>query len=250
MANPQRENGYTAIANELLEVFIFTKFSDYQRRVILAIWRKTYGFNKKEDWIANSQFVSLTGMNKGNVSRALNELVTGKVVIRRDNKVSVNKDWEEWRVIRRDNKSYPTGYQKLSPQQPQKQKAKNNILAKAKNMKTYNEEMGFEENTQYDEDGPISVPKKKSKGDPKRISAENLLKFYNAKYKLLVGDDIPYYPKSAYLKQVYPVLEKYPEDKLEKLMVDYLKAKDEYIKQSNWAIWTFLSWKVLNRLNK
>ena len=113
MASPQKENGFTPIAHELLEAFILAKFTEYQRKIVLFIWRKTYGWNKKEDDISNSQFVIGTGINKGNVSRTIKELKNAKVVISRDNKLKVNKNYEEWKVISRDNKSYLTGKQKV-----------------------------------------------------------------------------------------------------------------------------------------
>ena len=49
MASPQIEDGYTKIANELLEAISKVNLSSYEFRVIMAIIRKTYGFNKKSD---------------------------------------------------------------------------------------------------------------------------------------------------------------------------------------------------------
>lgn len=107
MANPQKENGYTAIANELLEAFIAHKFTEYERVIILHIWRKTYGWNKKSDFIANSQFVEDTGIPKGRVSETLKNLKNRKVVTcTGNNKLSINKNWEEWVVTCRGNSCY------------------------------------------------------------------------------------------------------------------------------------------------
>ena len=47
-ASPQLEDGYTRIANELIEALMRTNLSAYQSRVLWAIWRKTYGFNKRK----------------------------------------------------------------------------------------------------------------------------------------------------------------------------------------------------------
>ena len=55
MANPQLEDGYTEIANEILEALMRLHLSPNQWQVILCIIRKTYGFKKKVDYIANSQ---------------------------------------------------------------------------------------------------------------------------------------------------------------------------------------------------
>lgn len=136
MASPQKENGFTSLSNELLEAFIIYKFTEYERVIVLHIWRKTYGFSKKEDWIANSQFVEATGINKGNVSRTITALKKKNVVISINNHLSINKDWESWKVISRDNNSYLYRLQKLSPEQPQKKKEKINITTDKK-MHTY-----------------------------------------------------------------------------------------------------------------
>lgn len=47
MANPQIENGYTRIANELLEALLLANLSKRQLLVALAVIRQTYGFNRK-----------------------------------------------------------------------------------------------------------------------------------------------------------------------------------------------------------
>ena len=70
----------------------------------MAIFRKTYGYNKKEDWIAHSQIVEMTGLHKGNVSRELSKLITQHIVIKIDNKLRLNKNYKEWVVIKNDNK--------------------------------------------------------------------------------------------------------------------------------------------------
>lgn len=48
MANPQRENGHVDIANELVEALAKMQLSGYESRVIWALWRKTWGWVKKD----------------------------------------------------------------------------------------------------------------------------------------------------------------------------------------------------------
>lgn len=102
MANPQKENGYTAISNELFDAIIRFRIPGEVRQVFDAIIRKTYGFNKKEDAIANSQIVEATGRQKQNVSRSLAILVDHRLVIKSDDKtgnghiLKINKDFEQW----------------------------------------------------------------------------------------------------------------------------------------------------------
>lgn len=74
MASPQKENGYTAIANEIMEALIKYSLPSSEMRCLLFVIRKTYGFNKKTDAISLSQFVRATALNRRAVIRALNNL--------------------------------------------------------------------------------------------------------------------------------------------------------------------------------
>lgn len=110
MANPQKENGYTPIANEIMDAFVSFRVPGELRQVLDFVIRKTYGFQKKSDNISNSQIIQMSGLSKGNVSRALSKLITHKLVIKTDNftkgKLLIfNKDYEEWIpfVIKVDN---------------------------------------------------------------------------------------------------------------------------------------------------
>lgn len=96
MVNPQLENGYTKIADEIMDALCAFRIPGSTRQVIDCIIRKTYGWNKKEDWISHSQIVEMTGMNKGNVSRELSKAITNKIVIVSDNKLRLNKNYHEW----------------------------------------------------------------------------------------------------------------------------------------------------------
>lgn len=59
MASPQTEDGYIRIANELLDAILMFPFSKRQLKVVLALIRKIYGFNKKADDLASSSFQPL-----------------------------------------------------------------------------------------------------------------------------------------------------------------------------------------------
>lgn len=47
MANPQCENGFTKIANELMEALAKIRIPGEARQVLDVIFRQTYGWNKK-----------------------------------------------------------------------------------------------------------------------------------------------------------------------------------------------------------
>jgi len=100
MASPQTENGFTKIANELLEAFSRIRISGEENQVFWVILRKTYGFKKIEDNISLSQFMLSTGINKPNICRALSKLITKNMIIKNDNKditsYRIQKDYSKW----------------------------------------------------------------------------------------------------------------------------------------------------------
>ena len=96
MANPQAENGHVDIANEIVEVLATTYLSSYESQVLWAIFRKTYGWHKKEDWITGSQLVEMTGIAKGHISRTLKKLVDRNMVNKNGKKLSFQKDYDKW----------------------------------------------------------------------------------------------------------------------------------------------------------
>jgi len=112
MANPQKENGYVPIANEIYDAMALFRIPGECEQVLKVIIRKTYGFNKKADNIANSQICDATGLHRANVSRSLARLVANKIVIKTDTKsheglrLMLNKNYEQWVpfVIKTDNK--------------------------------------------------------------------------------------------------------------------------------------------------
>lgn len=104
MANPQIENGYTKIANEILDALCGIRISGEARQCLDVIIRKTYGFNKKEDTIALSQFSLLTKMSKTSICRALLKLAKMNLII--DKNVNengktylFNKDFSTWKPL-------------------------------------------------------------------------------------------------------------------------------------------------------
>ena len=96
MAKPQLENGHTQIANEILEHLMRIHLPPNQWQVLLCIIRKTYGFHKKVDYIANSQIVGATGLCKAVVSRAIHALSDLNLIKRNGKSIGFQKDWEIW----------------------------------------------------------------------------------------------------------------------------------------------------------
>lgn len=104
MADPQIKNGYTRIANELLEAICRLNISGNEMRILLFIIRRTYGFNRSYAELSISELAEGIGASKDNISRTLKKLRNAKIIDHRPNKgttpqtVSINKNYEEWTV--------------------------------------------------------------------------------------------------------------------------------------------------------
>jgi len=81
-ANPQLENGFTRIADELLEALISTKLSGEESRIVWAVIRKTYGFGKKMDRISMGQFEKMVGIPNKRCHRRMKELVKKNIIVK------------------------------------------------------------------------------------------------------------------------------------------------------------------------
>ncbi len=103
MASPQIEDGYTKIADELLEALARTRIPGEAMQILLTIFRKTYGFNKKSDAISLSQFHLATGIHKPNICRSLNQLIAINMIIKKENVATteyrINKDYSLWKPL-------------------------------------------------------------------------------------------------------------------------------------------------------
>jgi len=74
-ASPQKENGYTAIANEIMEALAKIRINGEARQMLDVVIRKTYGYNKKQDRISTSQFVEATGLPNYAIHKARHKLL-------------------------------------------------------------------------------------------------------------------------------------------------------------------------------
>ena len=108
MANPQTENGYTKIANELLEALIRMDMSGQELRTTLLVIRKTYGYGKKEDYISLSQIAQFLKTSKVRCSQIINKLQTKGIITVKENinglikKYMLNKDFEQWITVKQN----------------------------------------------------------------------------------------------------------------------------------------------------
>jgi len=111
MANPQKENGFTPIAHEILEKLGAMPLSTNEFRVLLLVLRETYGRwdekrrnQKKENTISGTYMAKITGLKRQNVHRALASLIQKKVIYRHkiNSRVilyGLQKNWDLWKGL-------------------------------------------------------------------------------------------------------------------------------------------------------
>ena len=116
MASPQLEDGYTRISNELLEEIFRCEFNGSQLRVLLCLLRNTYGYGRKECDFSTGFVMKALGSDKKNTSVVIKSLIDSHVikVVREASytsarKVSLNKNYDEWKVRQPEWASTPTG---------------------------------------------------------------------------------------------------------------------------------------------
>lgn len=102
MASPQVENGYTKIANEILDALIAYRLPGEQMQVLLCIIRASYGWNDKEASITHQQISEQTGIKRQSVTRAVKALATKKLLNCNKKAAKLhkclifNKDYDLW----------------------------------------------------------------------------------------------------------------------------------------------------------
>lgn len=99
MARPRLKDGFTRIANELLEALISHKMCERKRVIASVIVRLTYGWSR--EWVTVSQvyIAQVTGIDEANVSRTMRDLKTDGILLTAQRGVfGVEKDWEKWLV--------------------------------------------------------------------------------------------------------------------------------------------------------
>ncbi|NLB35888.1 MAG: replication protein [Clostridiales bacterium] len=104
MASPQLENGYTRVANEILDAVIRTPFIATHLKIVLVCWRYLYGFNRVKAELSESFISKATGISKRYISKELKTLIDANVISVIEEStyttpriISFNKDYSSWR---------------------------------------------------------------------------------------------------------------------------------------------------------
>ena len=99
-ANPQVEDGYIQIANELMDAMISYPFKNSELKIVLTIIRKTYGWKKKKDRLSFSQISKFSRVSIRHTKRVIKNLVLGNIILKEkianNNILGLNKDYYSW----------------------------------------------------------------------------------------------------------------------------------------------------------
>lgn len=105
MANPQLENGYTRISNELLDAIGKANFSATELEIVLCVVRFTYGFGRTSHKLSASFIAEWTKRNKRGIKECLKKLTNNNVIVvinsqvGKTSEIGLNKNYEEWQGI-------------------------------------------------------------------------------------------------------------------------------------------------------
>ncbi|WP_038291771.1 replication protein [Zooshikella ganghwensis] len=98
------KNGYTRVADELLETLCSMSLSGREFRLVLSIIRKTYGFHKSKDYISLGQLSDMSDIHKKHLSTLLNKLVDARILLREGQSsiklYAINPALSEWRIAK------------------------------------------------------------------------------------------------------------------------------------------------------
>lgn len=96
---PALGDGYCRVVNALAEGLASHPVTAIQQRVIWAVIRMTYGWQKSKDRIAASQLAEITGLTRQQCSTALNQLIDAGVIVREGGSrspIKMNTKTDEW----------------------------------------------------------------------------------------------------------------------------------------------------------
>lgn len=116
MANPQLENGYTPIANELLDALCKYGLTKNEMLIMLCIMRYSYGFNRKDCSISLREIAAYTDIAFQNVRKSVQTLIVKNLLFveksdgRNPQRYSINKDHEKWGECNQNDYSNQNNY--------------------------------------------------------------------------------------------------------------------------------------------
>ena len=102
MANPQKQDGYVAVANPIWEALSKASLTGREYQIVMAVIRKTYGWNRKSSEISIKEFTELTGITtRSFIVRIIKQLELKSVIKAfhqhgHTTQYALNKNYETW----------------------------------------------------------------------------------------------------------------------------------------------------------
>lgn len=98
--SPQLEDGYTRIANELMEAISLYPFTGGELRVLIVILRSTYGYKCKATNISLNELARRTNLTRRHIPNILKNLKNDGVItvtrLGNKNVLGINKHYFRW----------------------------------------------------------------------------------------------------------------------------------------------------------
>lgn len=113
------DKGYDRLAHDITNTLALNpaKLSGCEFQVVFAIIGKTYRYQKKSDWIANSQLCEKTGMSKNHISKTIKSLIYKNIIIKNGRTIGLNNLVSEWGGAQKTIKvNQPVNNEKLTNQ--------------------------------------------------------------------------------------------------------------------------------------
>lgn len=99
------ENGFTKIANEILDAMAKAPLNGSQRRIIDVLWRSTYGYGRKAHELSETFISEATGITKRQIQRELKALIDSNIILVKKQAtfsasrvLEFNKYYETWKI--------------------------------------------------------------------------------------------------------------------------------------------------------
>lgn len=90
------DNGFMRLANSITDALLVSSLTERQMKVILAVMRKTYGFNKPFDRLTNTQIAAMTRIHHTHVCTTKNELLSRGFLVMSGRLIGINKVVSDW----------------------------------------------------------------------------------------------------------------------------------------------------------
>lgn len=214
MASPQKENGYTPIANEIMEALAKIRIPGEARQVLDIILRMTYGYHKKLSVISTLKFMQLTGLSRScvyKVRRKLKEINLITISKKGDSQLltySFQKDYHKWILSPKKDTISKKGDTYLQKRTKTISKKGDSLIVK--DIKITNKDMVEVRNYFYTTYQTV----------------------FNTKYVANFGKDG---------KIFQSLVEILPTDKLKSLIDKFFQSQDEFIKEAGYTVGVFKS---------